>query len=202
MVAFAERALMLASAVTAGVTTTYAYDDFGRRTSGSSSAGETTFTWNTLGRLTGVASEESTSTYEYGPTGMREKITVVSADATTTTECVWSGATLVASRVSKTQGTTTTTTDYRYLYGPDSLPLELIVTPLGGTPSAYTFQCDRAGSVIALNDATGAEVATYAYDPWGSVLEAPEDGVGAANPLRYRGYCYDTSTGLYGIGIA
>ena len=41
---------------------------------------------------------------------------------------------------------------------------------------------------------------SYTYDPWGAPMST--DGtmaatLGAANPLRYRGYVYDTETGLY-----
>ena len=38
---------------------------------------------------------------------------------------------------------------------------------------------------------------SYEYDPWGKVLKAPTDQVGAENPIRYAGYYYDTDTGLY-----
>ena len=41
---------------------------------------------------------------------------------------------------------------------------------------------------------------SYTYDPWGAPMST--DGtmastLGTANPLRYRGYVYDTETGLY-----
>ena len=41
---------------------------------------------------------------------------------------------------------------------------------------------------------------SYAYDPWGAPMSI--DGtmastLGAANPLRYRWYVYDSETGLY-----
>ena len=41
---------------------------------------------------------------------------------------------------------------------------------------------------------------TYSYDAWGklqSVTGSLADTLGAQNPLRYRGYIYDTETGLY-----
>ena len=49
-------------------------------------------------------------------------------------------------------------------------------------------------------NASGAQVVSYTYDPWGAPMST--DGtmaatLGAANPLRYRGYVYDTETGLY-----
>ena len=47
---------------------------------------------------------------------------------------------------------------------------------------------------------SGTQVVSYTYDPWGAPMST--DGtmaatLGAANPLRYRGYVYDSETGLY-----
>ena len=44
------------------------------------------------------------------------------------------------------------------------------------------------------------EVVTYTYDSWGNPLGTGgslASTVGAVNPFRYRGYCYDGETGLY-----
>ena len=46
----------------------------------------------------------------------------------------------------------------------------------------------------------GASVVQYSYDSWGrlfSVTGSLADTVGQLNPFRYRGYEYDTETGLY-----
>ncbi|MGB4442054.1 MAG: hypothetical protein WBJ62_07515, partial [Coriobacteriia bacterium] len=61
------------------------------------------------------------------------------------------------------------------------------MTTAQGTTS-YAYLCDRAGSVVALTDSNGAVVATYAYDPWGAPTGPAPTGIGARNPLRYRGY--------------
>ena len=47
-----------------------------------------------------------------------------------------------------------------------------------------------------LVDASGNEVAAYDYDPYGKVIASTGDLAGT-NPLRYRGYYYDTETGFY-----
>ena len=57
--------------------------------------------------------------------------------------------------------------------------------------------------MIGLVNGSGAVVAEYAYDAWGNILSISGSGagtVGAANPIRYRGYVYDTETGLYLTG--
>ena len=56
------------------------------------------------------------------------------------------------------------------------------------------------GDVIAIvRAATGQVVAKYNYDAWGkcTVTNATGYAVGDKNPFRYRGYYYDTETGLY-----
>ena len=56
------------------------------------------------------------------------------------------------------------------------------------------------GDVIAIvRAATGQVVAKYSYDAWGNctVTNAAGYAVGDKNPFRYRGYYYDTETGLY-----
>ena len=46
----------------------------------------------------------------------------------------------------------------------------------------------------------GTSVVSYTYDAWGKLLATGGDlatTLGVHNPLRYRGYVYDTETGLY-----
>ena len=45
-------------------------------------------------------------------------------------------------------------------------------------------------------DGTGTNVAKYRYDPYGNLVSS-SGTMAAANPLRYRGYYYDTETGFY-----
>ncbi|MGB4442046.1 MAG: hypothetical protein WBJ62_07475 [Coriobacteriia bacterium] len=90
-------------------------------------------------------------------------MTSLASGAVTTTESVWEGGRLALERVTDSTGVST----YAFVYGPGSLPLELIVTTAQGTTS-YAYLCDRAGSVVALTDSNGAVVATYRYDPWGA----------------------------------
>ncbi len=54
--------------------------------------------------------------------------------------------------------------------------------------------------MVALVDWFGNVAAVYTYDAWGnplSVTGSLASTVGVWNPLRYRGYVYDTETGLY-----
>ena len=54
--------------------------------------------------------------------------------------------------------------------------------------------------VVSLMDNSGAVVVSYSYDAWGKPLATTgtlATTLGADNPFRYRGYYYDTETGLY-----
>jgi len=47
-------------------------------------------------------------------------------------------------------------------------------------------------------NSSGVRVVEYHYDAWGNLLSTTgSSGIGAVNPLRYRGYVYDEETGLY-----
>ena len=64
----------------------------------------------------------------------------------------------------------------------------------------FYYVTNLQGDVVALLDGIGTEVVSYSYDAWGKLLSCTgtmADTVGFFNPLRYRGYVYDTETGLY-----
>ena len=112
-------------------------------------------------------------------------------------------------RISKTINGTT----YNYAYLGDQLTemtwgsnkLHFTYDSIG--PASVTYNGNRyfylknaQGDVTGLVNASGTQVVSYTYDPWGAPMST--DGtmaatLGAANPLRYRGYVYDSETGLY-----
>ena len=54
--------------------------------------------------------------------------------------------------------------------------------------------------MTAILNASGSPVVTYTYDAWGKPLTVTGSlatTLGTHNPLRYRGYVYDTETELY-----
>jgi RHS repeat-associated protein len=64
----------------------------------------------------------------------------------------------------------------------------------------YYYQHNLQGDIIGLMDIAGTTVVSYTYDSWGKQLSCTgslANTLGAANPLRYRGYIYDSQTGLY-----
>lgn len=66
-------------------------------------------------------------------------------------------------------------------------------------------QTNTRGDVISLYDGNGDIRTIYTYDSWGKLLSVTdgngnalgENSVGVLNSIRYRGYVYDSETGLY-----
>ena len=113
-------------------------------------------------------------------------------------------------RLSKTTGGTTT----NYYYAGDMLvgqktgnnELEFMFDSSGDyfgftyNGTAYYYIKNLQGDVISIFNANGNEVATYTYDAWGRTLATTDTSgvnISAINPIRYRGYYYDTETGFY-----
>ena len=71
--------------------------------------------------------------------------------------------------------------------------------------NTYFYRRDAQGNIIALLDNNGNVVVKYVYDAWGNHVVYNSAGaqnsdatfIGNINPFRYRGYYYDTETGLY-----
>jgi len=64
----------------------------------------------------------------------------------------------------------------------------------------YYFQKNLQGDVIAIADQNGEVVARYTYDAWGKCeisVKSTNAAIAEINPYRYRGYYFDTETGLY-----
>ena len=66
-------------------------------------------------------------------------------------------------------------------------------------------QTNTRGDVIALYDGNGDIRTVYIYDSWGKLISVTDgegnalgaNKLGSLNSIRYRGYVYDSETGLY-----
>ena len=62
----------------------------------------------------------------------------------------------------------------------------------------YYYRKNILGDVLEIYTANGVKVASYAYDAWGNhEITLDTNNIGTINPIRYRGYYFDTETGLY-----
>ena len=59
----------------------------------------------------------------------------------------------------------------------------------------YYYVRNLQGDVVKILNTSGGVVASYTYDAWGKVTAS--GSIGQINPVRYRGYYYDTDTGFY-----
>ena len=83
-----------------------------------------------------------------------------------------------------------------FFYDESGRPFAMTYQRANDAPQTYYYVLNLQGDVVKLVDASGAEVASYEYDAWGNIL-SQSGGMASANPLRYRGYYYDTETGFY-----
>ena len=79
---------------------------------------------------------------------------------------------------------------------------------VGTTSTPYYYVKNLQGDIVAIaRGGDGAILARYAYDAWGNILSITDNAghdisnkpneIANINPLRYRGYYYDSETGLY-----
>ena len=112
-------------------------------------------------------------------------------EITTDHSYIYAGGKLLRETIS--EGSTTKTLDFTY----DNVGMPYSLTYNNGTTSStYYYITNLQGDVMYLVDASGNEVAAYDYDPYGKVITAT-GAMAEINPLRYRGYYYDTETGFY-----
>ena len=146
-----------------------------------------TFTWDMGRQLKTVTSGGTTTTYKYNSSGIRTSKTTGSV----TTEYF-----LEDSRVVRSSDGTNVV---MYFYDENGSPVSFRAKS-GGSYSSYFYVKDLQGDIVAITDKYGAKVVEYTYDAWGKVLTTTgslASTIGASNPYRYRGYWYDTETGLY-----
>ena len=114
-----------------------------------------------------------------------------------------------------TEGSTTTKINYYYrngnlidaLWGSNRIH---IFYDASGSPVSITYNGAQyyyvknvQGDIVGLTNTSGSLIVSYEYDAWGKLLSTTgtqASTIGQANPLRYRGYVYDTETGLYYLG--
>ena len=62
----------------------------------------------------------------------------------------------------------------------------------------YYYVTNLQGDIIAILSSDGDLVAEYSYDAWGNyTIVTNKDSIANINPLRYRGYYFDSDIGLY-----
>ena len=140
-------------------------------------------TWQ--GRQLTKAVKDKTVTFTYDSEGIRTS----KSDGTNTTKYLLNGTQILAQ--------TTNGKTLSFFYDQQGNRVAMA----DGSNKFYYYIYNLQGDVIALADAsTGKLAVTYTYDAWGKLVKLEDttaNSVGTLNPFRYRGYYYDTETGLY-----
>ena len=104
----------------------------------------------------------------------------------------------VARETIRTNNTLTAVLDF--IYDESGKPFALKYSTNGTNFQTYYYVLNLQGDVVKLiHYIPGFEyesVATYEYDAWGNILSS-SGRLAEINPLRYRGYYYDSETGFY-----
>ena len=84
----------------------------------------------------------------------------------------------------------------QYFYGLDGR-LSFFIYRKDNVETRYYYRWDLLG-ITGIIDRDGNEVANYSYDAFGNIRSTHEDdSIGAINPMRYKGYYYDSETKYY-----
>ncbi len=138
-----------------------------------------TFTW-TQGRRLATAKVGSTNiSYTYDMAGVRSSKTVGSTKYDFTT---------LSGLVTRQTGGNKT---IDFVYDENNQPLAMKYNN-----TLYYYVLNAQGDVVRIVNSSRSVVASYTYDPWGKIISS-SGTLADINPLRYRGYYYDSETGFY-----
>ncbi len=98
-------------------------------------------------------------------------------------------------------------TEIYYSYDSYGAPTSIKYYEPDGTSYTIYLATNQQGDIIGIYNASGNMVVKYEYDAWGNIIAETNVSGGALsgtaarwneiNPFRYRGYYYDSETGLY-----
>ena len=89
---------------------------------------------------------------------------------------------------------------FRFDYDSNGSPIGFEYSSNGRIYFSFYYVKNAQGDIVEILDGSGNSVVQYTYNEWGKVLSVTGSragNIGKYNPLRYRGYYYDTETELY-----
>ena len=142
-----------------------------------------TMSWQGGRQLASLTKGSDTLSFAYNESGLRTNKTVNGV----THSYVWQGSKLAAD-----------ITDAYALYFHYDATGDVIGFTMAenSADTEYFYVKNLQGDILSVISADGTEAAAYTYDAWGKPLTSTGD-LADINPLRYRGYFYDTETSLY-----
>ena len=162
--------------------------------------GTATYTWQNGRQLATVTKDSTSVSYEYNDSGIRTSKTVNGVKHTYTLN----GSQIV------TESWTQSGVEYFivYLYDESGAPIGMQYRTSNYAWAEFDnfyFEKNLFGDIVAIYNEAGTKIGYYKYDAWGACTAttyltsttAERNVVTNLNPFRYRGYYYDTETGLY-----
>ncbi len=162
------------------------YDTIGNPAVWHNGTGDWNLSWSNGRQLTRATKGSHIVSYTYDLAGIRDSKTV---DGVTYNYITQNGQVV---RQTWTSGGTSHVMDF--IYDNTGKPYAL---KYDGT--TYYYVLNLQGDVISIITHWGEAYGSYTYDAWGNVLSVSGD-IANLNPIRYRGYYYDSETGLYYLG--
>ena len=166
--------------------TSYTNDAIGNRLSD----GTWTYTWEHGRQLASMSKSGTSIAYGYDADGQRIYKNVTEGSTTTKFNYYYRNGNLIDALWGSNR--------IHIFYDASGSPVSIAYN---GTQ--YYYVKNVQGDVVGLTNTSGILVVSYEYDAWGKLLSitgSAASTVGQANPLRYRGYVYDTEIGLYYLG--
>ena len=142
-----------------------------------------TLTWQNGRQLASLNDTDLTVNYAYDDSGIRIQKTVNGTE----TKFYLNGTVIL------TQMTGNERMDFLYDEAGDLLGFKY-------DGNSYYYIRNLQSDITGILNSAGEQIVSYAYDAWGKLLSvagSAADTIGKKNPFRYRGYYYDTETGLY-----
>lgn len=147
-----------------------------------------THTWIAGRKLATFQNTDYSLAFKYDENGLRSQKTVTASDTTKAYKYTWVDGKLIG----QTDGTNT----LRFIFNDEAE----VVGFVKNDNDIYLYIKNIFGDVIGIVDETGSNVVNYEYDVWGKLISVSgslAETVGQLNPIRYRGYYYDTESGYY-----
>lgn len=140
--------------------------------------------WVNGNRLAEASSGTTNVSYTYDRTGLRSTKTVNG----TTYHYAYAGDKLVWQEWDGNE--------MFFFYDESNAPIGFWYHPASGSNVTGYYMTTQQGDITRIEDVNGNVLATYEYDAWGKLISS-SGSLAEINPLRYRGYYYDTETELY-----
>ena len=139
-------------------------------------------------RLVKIQNENKSIAFEYNDQGLRIKKTVTESGTSTVTKYFYDDNKLVA-EISPAHR-------LDFLYDENNKLYGFVLDKT--TP--YYYVRDVLENILGIIDKSGNLVVQYAYNAWGKLVSTSgtlATTVGEYNPFRYKGYYFDSDTGMY-----